>query len=58
MPIPARTTLFRTETEDQVTGSDQKSTSVRLHHVEVLQVELLSHPGVISEIVHGKAHHL
>lgn len=34
------------------------STSVGLHHVEVLQVELLPHPRVISEIIHGKAHHL
>lgn len=61
MPIPARSTFIRTETPaagDQVTASEQKSTSVLIHHVEVLQVELLPHPGVISEIIHGKAHHL
>lgn len=33
-------------------------TSVGLHHIEVLQVELFANPGVVSEVVHSKAHHL
>lgn len=49
---------LRPPTGEDEAGSEQSSTSVWLHHVEVLQVELLSHPGVISEIIHGKAHHL
>lgn len=33
-------------------------TSVGLHHVEILQVELFANPRVISEVIHGEAHHL
>lgn len=41
-------------------GPEQVSplTSTLVHHVELLQVELFAHPGVIGEVVHGKAHHV
>lgn len=37
---------------------DSVFTSVLPHHVEILQVKLFAHPGVVREVVHGEAHHI